>query len=594
MAVQGYEYLGTVTGENTGDQFGSAMCIVDFNADGFSDLAISAPANDDSGLSAGKVYLFYGGPNADLAPDLTFTGVERSFFGNALSSAGDHNHDGHEDLLIGAPFYDIPATSAGAVFLFYGGPITDNVVDHIYTGEAESDYFGTAVSSAGDFNNDGHDDIVIGAYRADWGTFENAGKGYVYFGGPSHDFSVDLILAGEADGERFGFALSSGDYNGDNVGDIIAGAYSYDNIDLNVGRMYLFYGENSADSIFDLTITGIQAGEKYGWSLTSGNINNDPYEDILMGSDGYQIDNFSVGRVYLFYGAAAMDNTLDDSYTLGRQEDDYLGFSVHSGIDINDDGYDDIVAGMPGNDDGAMEAGGFKILLGPATLTPDAQFLGDSTGEELGSSVILWPDYYQSGNTAIAGGASDYNDFQGRVFFYVEEIFSGNRSPVLEPIENKKIVADFPLLFNIYATDADGDIVTLTAENLPEGASFIDNGWNETAQKYSGTFSWTPNVFDVGEYPGVSFIASDAETGDTAVITISVIQYLCGDANGDASVNVGDAVFEISYIFRSGASPDPLCEGDANGDGLVNVGDVVYIISYVFREGESPIEPCCP
>jgi hypothetical protein len=67
--------------------------------------------------------------------------------------------------------------------------------------------------------------------------------------------------------------------------------------------------------------------------------------------------------------------------------------------------------------------------------------------------------------------------------------------------------------------------------------------------------------------------------------------YVCGNANGDGDVNVGDAVFLINYVFKGGPAPDPLEAGDANCDGQVNVGDAVYLISYVFKGGP---EPCCP
>jgi len=67
--------------------------------------------------------------------------------------------------------------------------------------------------------------------------------------------------------------------------------------------------------------------------------------------------------------------------------------------------------------------------------------------------------------------------------------------------------------------------------------------------------------------------------------------YICGDANGDGKVNVGDAVYVVSYVFRGGPAPTPMDAGDANCDGKVNVGDAVYIITYVFRGGPAP---CCP
>jgi hypothetical protein len=65
-----------------------------------------------------------------------------------------------------------------------------------------------------------------------------------------------------------------------------------------------------------------------------------------------------------------------------------------------------------------------------------------------------------------------------------------------------------------------------------------------------------------------------------------------GDANNDLTVNVGDAVYVISYVFKGGAPPQPYatCSGDANGDCACNVGDAVYIISYVFKGGAAPVD----
>jgi photosystem II stability/assembly factor-like uncharacterized protein len=73
-----------------------------------------------------------------------------------------------------------------------------------------------------------------------------------------------------------------------------------------------------------------------------------------------------------------------------------------------------------------------------------------------------------------------------------------------------------------------------------------------------------------------------------------ILPFICGDANGDGEVNIGDAVYLISYIFKGGPPPDPVCVGDANGDGDTNVGDAVYLIAYVFKGGPPPVEDCCP
>jgi hypothetical protein len=77
----------------------------------------------------------------------------------------------------------------------------------------------------------------------------------------------------------------------------------------------------------------------------------------------------------------------------------------------------------------------------------------------------------------------------------------------------------------------------------------------------------------------------------TIIVASSV--FICGDANGDDQVNVGDAVFTISYVFKGGPAPDPVCEGDSNGDGDVNIGDGVFDINYIFKGGPAPGDDCC-
>jgi hypothetical protein len=68
--------------------------------------------------------------------------------------------------------------------------------------------------------------------------------------------------------------------------------------------------------------------------------------------------------------------------------------------------------------------------------------------------------------------------------------------------------------------------------------------------------------------------------------------YKCGDANGDASVDISDAVFLIAYIFSGGSAPSPLLAGDASCDGTVDISDVVYVIAYIFSGGPAPCAEC--
>jgi len=64
--------------------------------------------------------------------------------------------------------------------------------------------------------------------------------------------------------------------------------------------------------------------------------------------------------------------------------------------------------------------------------------------------------------------------------------------------------------------------------------------------------------------------------------------YLCGDANSDGLIDLGDVVYLISYLYKNGPAPNPLQAGDANADGIVDLGDVVYMISYLYKAGPAP------
>ena len=71
-------------------------------------------------------------------------------------------------------------------------------------------------------------------------------------------------------------------------------------------------------------------------------------------------------------------------------------------------------------------------------------------------------------------------------------------------------------------------------------------------------------------------------------------KYVCGDANGDAVVDIADAVYLINYMFKGGPAPAPLDAGDANCDSVIDIADAVYLINYMFKGGPAPCGPCIP
>ena len=167
----------TFTGEGGGDLFGwSVASAGDVNKDGFDDLIVGAVINDASGFQAGRAYV-YSGLNGDTL--YVFTGeAAGDRFGHSVASAGDVNNDGFDDLIVGAYLNDAGGSDAGRAYVFSG-----QTGDTLYTfaGEAAEDRFGYSVASAGDVDNDGFDDLIVGAIWNDAGG-KDFGRAYVFSG----------------------------------------------------------------------------------------------------------------------------------------------------------------------------------------------------------------------------------------------------------------------------------------------------------------------------------------------------------------------------------------------------------------------------
>ncbi len=103
----------------------------------------------------------------------------------------------------------------------------------------------------------------------------------------------------------------------------------------------------------------------------------------------------------------------------------------------------------------------------------------------------------------------------------------------------------------------------------------------------AGLLSGTPAV--EGDFPFTALVTDQVGATTEKAYALHVVgPYVCGDADGDSAVNIGDAVYVINYIFKNGSPPDPIESGDANADGDVNIGDAVYLINFIFKGGPAP------
>ena len=337
-----------LSGEAVSDYFGfSVSAAGDVNGDGYDDVIAGAPGNDAGGTDAGRAYLFFGGPGMDTTADVVLSGsASGDNFGWSVSGAGDQNGDGYDDVVVGAPYNDSGGADSGRAYLFFGASGMDGTADVVLTGAGKYDYFGDAVSGAGDVNGDGYDDVVIGAYGNNSGG-SYAGRAYVYLGGAALDGTADVVLTGEAKGDSFGDAVSdAGDVNADGYDDVIVGAYRNDENGIEAGRAYIFLGGASMDMAADVIFDGEADWDRLGEAVSgAGDVNNDGYGDVVLGARGNDAGGTDAGRAYLIYGGPDLDSDPELVIT-GPEKGSYLGSSVSAAGDLDGDGYDDFAVGV--------------------------------------------------------------------------------------------------------------------------------------------------------------------------------------------------------------------------------------------------------
>lgn len=453
----------------------------DFNGDGFGDKAIGV-AGEDIGIArdTGAVNVIYGSPSGlsavALLPDQFWTqnstGIEgvaekNELFGWTLSS-GDYNGDGKDDLAIAVPFEGIgPMGNVGAVNIIYGSAkglsasevLQAQLWSQDSTGvedDAEGDdYFGYSLSSA-DYNGDGKDDLAIGVAGEDIGVLNNVGAVNVIYGSakglsahplltntaiPSQFWSQQSTgVEGDAEtGDWFGYALSSGDFNGDGKSDIAIGVPLEDTsaggLAAYSGAVNIIYGSTGGLSTSAVPpqfwtqnstgMAGVAEGDDYfGYSLSTGNYNgdntsNNEIDDLVVGAVGEDIDIngdgiddlANAGAVNVIYGSmgglstsAVLPAQLWTQNSTGiegvAEVDDVFGLILSSG-DYNGDGKSDLAIGVPSEDiNGAglgTNAGAVNVIYGSL--------------DGLSTDAVTPSQFWTQNSTSIQGIAEPEDNF---------------------------------------------------------------------------------------------------------------------------------------------------------------------------------------
>jgi len=479
LGSAGFVLEGEVASDKAGWSVSSAG---DVNGDGLEDFIIGAPDGGPdalNGYSAGAVYVIYGKTSAfDARIDLGALSAADGFIihgddlqdktGISVSSAGDLNGDGIDDLLVGASQYSPTTNGNGRAYVVFGksGERATLELGGAHTaadfiligGDQAGDKLGFTVSSAGDFNGDGFDDIVLGARDAD-AAAQNAGKAYVIFGheGGFADIpdlgalpaGAGMVLQGDKVLDAAGYSVSSaGDVNGDGIDDLLVGALLTDFGDpataFSLGTVYVVFGKaDPADvvNLADLTAAdgfAIRGGayEQIGSAVSeAGDVNGDGFDDLIVGSIFVDDGGSYAGAAYVLFGKASGFGTVppgggtpeidvnapiaatDGFAIIGDAAQDALGSSISAAGDVNGDGFDDIIIGAIGAEpSGAYATGEAYVIFGkasgfgtidPGNLLPEDGFIiqGDADSDRLGRSVSA-ADVNGDGFSDIIVGAS--------------------------------------------------------------------------------------------------------------------------------------------------------------------------------------------
>ncbi len=389
----------------------------DVNGDGYDDILVGLPEISRACLVLGPVTGTH-----DLS-EATATFVlegQPSGTGTSVSTAGDTDGDGYDDLFLGAPFDPAGGEYSGAAFLVLG-PVTGTYdlrdADAKLVGEAEDDRAGTSVSAAGDTNGDGFDDLLVGAPHNDTGG-EISGAAYLILGPVSGTVSLanaDAKFVGEEEYDYAGISVSSaGDTDADGYTDLLVGAPEHSND--RSGAAYLIHGPvTGALDLADAEAKLVGEDNLAGTTVaTAGDVNGDGNDDLLVGT-GYSHSSPVPGMVYLVLGPVSGTVSLADADAeiLGQQGGDSVGSAIATAGDVNGDGFADLLLGAKGHDAGGDHAGAAYLVHGPVSGTvrlanADVKYVGERARDSAGSSVSSAGDTNGDGFDDLLVGAPGY------------------------------------------------------------------------------------------------------------------------------------------------------------------------------------------
>ena len=509
-----------VSGNGSAYALGHSVAYADLNGDGFDDIILGGPGSHSGApYIPGSVFVIFGHgaglPDIDLTTPLNgtngfrITGVTlNDYTGTSVASAGDVNGDGVDDLAIGTLRFGVGKTYI--VFGQSGGgwganlalSSLDGTNGFVISGEVSADFAGLSVSSAGDVNGDGIDDMLVGAARqSPHGAY--SGAAYVVFGKNS-GFPNEINLA-------------------------------------------------SLDGFSGFKISGVAAHDYSGEIVTAGgDVNGDGFDDLIVSAPRAAPHGAKSGAVYVVFGKASgfgadIDlSSLDGSNGFklnGAAASDYTGFSVAGGRDINGDGLDDIVIGARHASANGNQSGETYVVFGALPTTAvtrtgtiaSQHLVGGNLADALTGGGGNDKLYGNGGNDLLTGGSG--NDY-----------FNGGLGTDTVSYTSAAAGVHVSLLLNTAQNTVGAGTDTLISIEKLVGSAFADT---LIANATGATLNGGPGGDDLYSGPGSDILngggAADfadyslATTGVTVNLAIAGFQNTIG-AGSDELVSIEKVV----------------------------------------------------